>query len=180
MTAGLAGIFGQICGGLLLVADVAGLGWQEHLPGQRAGRRDPGDPRPAAAAPDGHGQAAPARPRRRGRRLRLPRSGAGPADLRAQPRLARVDLDLPRGRRADPGPHGPLGAPDQPDGRSAAARRHTVPQPCLQHRHGDERGLHALLHEHQLLSSASSCRTGSASARCGPACASFRWRSAPW
>ncbi|BCM71773.1 MULTISPECIES: MFS transporter [Streptomyces] len=28
VTAGLAGIFGQICGGLLLVADVAGLGWR--------------------------------------------------------------------------------------------------------------------------------------------------------
>ena len=135
---GLAAVGGQLIGGVLVQADVAGLGWRSVLPHQRAhrprrpGRRSPARcPSRASRAPTGWTSSGTA----------LITLGAGrrrPAARRGPPaRLARVDVAVPR-RRAD---HArplrrPPAAPEPPR-RHAAARSGAVSRARLQRRPRD-------------------------------------------
>ncbi len=121
---GLAAVGGQLIGGLLVQADIAGLGWRScfliNVPvGVAALFLAPRvDPRVARAA----GQRA--RPDRNLARHRRCDGGRPAAGRRPSARLAAVDLDLARARAGDPRSlRGASAAVGEPGRRAATCRR---------------------------------------------------------
>ena len=117
VTMGLAFVSGQILGGLLLQANVLGLGWRAiflvNVPVGAATLIAA-----ALVVPQARGHSRPRLdPAGRVRRLGEPGPGAGAADPRSRRRLAAVDLDLHGRLRARAPAHAGLGAAADPPGR---------------------------------------------------------------
>ena len=147
VTAGIGSIAGQVLGGLLLDADVFGLGWRiiflinvpvgvgalvfalRLLPHHRSQRRPRLDPLGAVGISGSLALVLVP--------LILGREEGWPA----------WTLDLHGGGPAAPGRDAGLGAAPDPARRRAAAGPEPVPQPLLRRRAAGERGVHGLLRE---------------------------------
>ena len=104
MTMGLAAVSGQLIGGVLVQADIAGLGWRTRVPHQRPGRRrrpGPGSARHPRVAGAGPGPGRPAIGTAAGHRR--PDGDRAAAGRRPHARLAAVDVAVAGRRPGDPG-----------------------------------------------------------------------------
>ena len=166
---GLAAVGGQLIGGVLVQADIAGLGWRScfliNVPiglvalalaaraGARVARRGRAPPGPRRGP-----RCSTARPRRH-----------RPAARRGPPaRLAGVDVAVPRRRPAHPRPvRRPPAAPEPPR-RRAAARPRTVPRARVQR--GPRDAARVLLRPWRRTSwcSRCTCSRAAGSTRCRP------------
>ena len=177
---GFAAVGGQLIGGVLVQADIAGLGWRScfliNVP-DRPRRADGRRARGARVARRGRPPPGPRRDRADHARPRRHR----PAARRGPPaRLARVDVAVPGRGPADAGRvRRPPAAPEPPRRRAAAGSR-AVPRARVQR--GPRDPARVLLDAWPRTSSCSRCTCSRAAGwtRCRPGWSSRSWPRPTW